>query len=419
MKILFMTSSFRGGGITSFGHEVINAYAKDNEVSVIIGSDVDAPIENNRVKKYYYSCYDLNIDNVKKILNLIDDIIKPDVIIGSNAFVLPVIARFLNDNIKIITVSHSLKYIESDVAAVAHRYVDHVIAGSVYNGQHMAKKFGIKDSHKIKVVYNFIKDHPNYKSIIQEKKERKELRIVYSGACACSKSPEIVLQTMRKLVKTDTAFKFYWMGRTTIHLSRHFPFLHLNDIRELAPKDPRIIFPGRLDTREEAENLIASANVYFAPSRREGCPMSFLEAVRVGTIAVVADFGNFNREIVEKGHFGYVFHYNDIDGIADRIVDICKNHQNYEKLYDNAYNTYLNELNYETWKARMDNLIFVEGCNHDSRQNKLSLFKLRLNITKIKWLYFQSEFERTIFEVMKVLLRFWRLKRKEFIKNNY
>jgi glycosyltransferase involved in cell wall biosynthesis len=69
--------------------------------------------------------------------------------------------------------------------------------------------------------------------------------------------------------------------------------------------------------------------------------------VRVGTIAIVADFGNFNWEIVEKGKFDYVFHYNDIDSFANRIVDICKNQQNYSELYDNSYNTFLNELNFE------------------------------------------------------------------------
>lgn len=418
MNILFMSSSFSGGGITSFGHEVAKAYSKNNEFSIIIGSDAKVPIKNDRVKKYYINCNDISIGNVKKVIDLINNTICPDVIIGSNARILPVVAQFLNDGIKIITVSHSLKYIESDVAAAAHRYVDSIIAGSEYNSQYMAKKFGIKDRGKIKVVYNFVKDHPDYVEIMHDKKQADEIRIVYSGACASSKSPEIVLQTMRKLVKTDASFKFYWMGRTKIHLSRHFSFLHLRDIRDLAPRDPRFVFPGRLATREEAEALIASANVYFAPSRREGCPMAFIEAVRVGTIAIVADFGNFNREIVEKGDFGFVIHYNDIDGFAEKILDICKNHHNYEGLYDKAYKTYLNELNYETWKKRMDELIYSGDCNHTQRSTRFSKLTLFKNIVRMKWLKFESDFERTVFEDMKVLFRMWKLKKKDFIRNN-
>jgi len=418
MKILFMSSSFQGGGITSFGHEVANAYSKDNEFSIILGSDKSVPIINNQVKKYYYNCSDTGISNAKIIINLINNTIQPDVIIGSCALILPVIARFLNDNIKIITVSHSLKYVESDVAAVAHRFVDHIIAGSIYNRQHMMQKFRIRDQKKVKVIYNFVKDHPHCLEIMESKKHAKEISIVFPGACSSSKSPEIVLQIIRKLVNTDANFKFYWMGRTMVHMSRHFPFLHVSDVKALAPKDSRIVFPGRFPTRQEAEDLIASGNIQLSPSRREGCPMSFLEAIRVGTIAIVADFGNFNREIVEKGNFGYVIHHNDIDGFANRIVDICKNPQSYSELYNNAYNTFLSELNFETWKARMDNLIYTEGCNHSPRSKKVSTLKLQMNITKIKMLNMESNFQRVLFEDIKVLLRMWKLKRRLFIRNN-
>ncbi len=418
MNILFMSSSFNGGGITSFGHEVANAYSKDNDFSIIIGSDAKVPIQNEKVKKYYYDCSDLNISNLKTIVELINNTIQPDVIIGSNARILPVIAQFLNDDIKIITVSHSLKYIESDVAAVAHPYVDHIIAGSKYNEQHMARKFGVKDKGKIKVIYNFVEDHPQYAKILESKKEAQEISIVFPGACSSSKSPEIVLQIVRKLVKTDANFKFYWMGRTMIHLSRYFPFLHVSDIKDLAPNDPRVVFPGRLSTRQEAENLISSANILLSPSRREGCPMSFLEAVRTGAIAIVADFGNFNREIVEKGHFGYVLHYNDIDGFTDRITDICKNPHNYIELYDNAYNTYLNELNFNTWKRQMDNLIYTEGCNHVQRNDKVPMIKICMNIIRLKLLIIESNIERTIFEDLKVLFRMGKLKKKAFIHDN-
>lgn len=418
MKILFLSSSFSGGGISSFAHEVANAYAKENVFSIILGNDSKVPLTIQGVNKYYINCDDLSVKNATRLIELINSNICPDVIIGSNAKILPIIAQFLNDSIKIITVSHSLKYIESDVAAMAHRYVDYIIAGSEYNGQNMARRFGVKDKSKIKVIYNFVKDHPDYLKIIEQKKQAGEISIVFPGACAPSKSPDIVLQILRKIVETDANFKFYWMGRTTIHLSRHFPFLHVRNVKDLVPNDSRIVFPGRLPTREEAETLIASGNIQLSPSRREGCPMSFLEAMRVGSMAIVADFGNFNREIVEKGSCGFVFHYNDIDGFANQIVDICKNPQDFVQFYDNAYNTFLKELSYTVWKKRMDNLIYVEGYNHVKRSEKLSLLKLRINIAKLKWMKFESDINRTLFEDIKVLLRMWRLKKIDYLRNN-
>lgn len=415
MKILFMSSSFNGGGITSFGHEVANAYSKDNEFSIIIGSDKKVPINNERVKKYYYDCTNFSVKTAKQIINLINNEIQPDVIIGSNAKVLPVIAQFLNDNISIITVSHSLKYTEADVAAMSHHYCDHIIAGSEYNLKYMAKKFGIKNRNKIKVVYNFVKDYPNREEALKGKKENEIPSIVFVGGCAPSKTPELVVQVIRKLVKTDTKFQFTWVGRTNIHLSRHFPFLHIRDVKQLMPNDPRVAFAGRLPTREDAENVLASANILLTPSRREGCPMSFLEAIRVGVIAVVADYPNFNREIVEKGGFGYVCPHKNVDAFVERITEICKNLNAFSYMYDNAYNIFKSELDFDTWKARMDELIYSSTKNHFTRSSKVSSLRLYINTIRLKLLSVESKVKLTLFEDMKVLFRMWRLKNKEFL----
>lgn len=67
---------------------------------------------------------------------------------------------------------------------------------------------------------------------------------------------------------------------------------------------------------------------------------------------------------------------------------------------------------------QMDNLIYKEGCNHSPRSKKVSMLKLRINATKIKMLNMESNFQRAFFEDIKVLLRFWKLKRRSFIRNN-
>lgn len=48
MKILLVTSSFRGGGITSYAHEVVNCFSKGNDMSVIIGDDTQLPLTDQR-----------------------------------------------------------------------------------------------------------------------------------------------------------------------------------------------------------------------------------------------------------------------------------------------------------------------------------------------------------------------------------
>lgn len=47
MKVLLVTSSFRGGGITSYAHEVVNCFSNGNDMSVIIGDDTQLPFDRS------------------------------------------------------------------------------------------------------------------------------------------------------------------------------------------------------------------------------------------------------------------------------------------------------------------------------------------------------------------------------------
>ena len=85
MKILLASSSFSGGGITCYAHEIINNYSIDNDFSVIIGNDDQNPITKEGIKVYKYNCSDISFENISRIVQLINDEIKPDVLISSCA----------------------------------------------------------------------------------------------------------------------------------------------------------------------------------------------------------------------------------------------------------------------------------------------------------------------------------------------
>ena len=158
MKILLCSSSFAGGGITSYAHELINCYSEGNEFSVLIGNDDQNPIIKDGVEVYKYDCSDISFENVSRIVQLINEKIQPDILISSCAKALSIALPYLNNDIKVITVSHSLKYIEADMAAFNYEYTDVVIALSDYNKAYLDKTFSIKDKHKVQGVYNFVKE---------------------------------------------------------------------------------------------------------------------------------------------------------------------------------------------------------------------------------------------------------------------
>lgn len=353
MKILFATSSFSGGGITTYAHEVINNYALSHDVSVLVGDDSKAPIINEKIKVYKVDCGNVSVQNAKKILTLIHEVICPDVIINSNAQIITLISPYIRADIKIVTVAHSLKYQEADVAAFNHSFVDGIVALSKSGKTYLQKRFHIKDGEKIKVIYNFVSRLPDASQIRMQKKRMEPLTIVYPGGTAAAKSPEIVLKVMKRLCQTSLDFTFYWLGIMTPTLKKIQPF---HSIKELVPLDSRIKFVGKI-AHEEAVQLIANANILFSPSRREGCPIALLEAMRVGCIALVADYDNANKEIVQDGYNGFVVRHQDVDKMAEAISKVVQHHNDYKDIYDNSYESYQKGFSYEVWKTHMDQLL--------------------------------------------------------------
>lgn len=409
MKILLASSSFGGGGITSYALELIDKYSVGNDFYVMLGSDKKYPINNKNVKVIYQNMSDISIDNLKKTVEIINNEIKPDIVINSFAKAISLIAPYLNDNIKLITVSHSLKYIEAELAGMNSKYIDNIIALSHSGKEYIKKRFSIKETNKISVIYNFVGEHPQAEEYRKRKLSNKTINIVYPGGCAGSKTPELVIRVLRELQKTNLNFRFYWMGGNYVHLSRHFPFLGVNDIRDFVKKDERIVFTGKIP-REEANEIISNANIFFSPSRREGCPMSLIEAMRVGAICIVSDFPIANKEIIKDGVNGYEIPHKNIQGFVERIKDIIENHSKYSHIYDNSYKTYYEELRYENWKKQMDDIINNPNTSHAARHKRISEAKLKFDVLKFKIRTYICKLDVTINEDIKVLISLYRFK---------
>ena len=275
MKLLLTSSSFKGGGIASYAVELINSYAEHFEMSVLIGDDSLYPLDKYGVRVYHYDMADTSEKNAREVLTLVNNEIKPDVVINSCSRLMALLTPFLNNEIKVMNVSHSLRYDEADYAGFNSEYADKVVALSGYNKEYLEQTFDCRG--KVEVVYNFVRELPNQPQLLQNKLKAKTPVIVFTGGGTAAKSPEIVFGIVSKLLKTELDFKFYWMGTTTPPFKKIQPF---KDIRAILPNDPRLIITGRIP-RDEAIQISNEANIFLTPSRREGCPMALLEAMRV------------------------------------------------------------------------------------------------------------------------------------------
>lgn len=409
MNILFASSSFGGGGMTTFGLELINALSVNNDITVILGDDSKYPIDKSKARVLYYDCKLHTIENAENVIKVINEDVKPELLIASGATLIPIIAPFLSDDIRVVTVSHSNKYLHSDYCAFNHQYLDRIIAASsVYNKEYLEKKFKITDKDKIKVIVNFVDDIENAEEIRKQKKTSKPIQIIFPGSCAAPKTPELALQIAKKLIQTDLDFKFYWTGNTQIPLSKFCSFLGLKEAKQLIPDDPRVVFTGRIPAKEDLDKLVAESHIFLAPSRREGCSMALIEALRDGDIPLVGDYLNSNRVLAKDGYCGFVLDHTNPDSFVEKIRDIIQNTQKYEHMFDNARRVYEEELTFDVWKGQIDDYAVNCHISHKPRYPNIDRKVLNKYIKQFKrleksdkWLMFFEESLKVFFYMIR------------------
>lgn len=370
--MLLVNSSFRGGGITSYAKEIISSYQgiNDNTISVVIGDDNISPIDFDNVRVDKLDCEKITKDGVLRLLNIINTL-QPDVILNSNANLMTICVPYISDKIKVISVAHSLKYSDADVAGFNAKFVDTVISLSNFSKKYLVRRFKIHDKCKVETVHNFVRATSSPYSCIESKLNGKTIIIVYPGGCSSAKAPDTVFRIVSKLIQQDLDFRFYWLGDTSLPYLHHFSE-HVELDRFIS--DPRVVFTGKV-SHELSVKIIESANIFLFPSRREGCPMSLLEAMKVGTIPIISNAKHASLEIIEDGYNGYVVKQNDINGYVARIEDIIRYHNKYRAIYTHCVDSFIKKLDFPIWKNKMDNIIFNEPLQHKARNKKFNVLR--------------------------------------------
>lgn len=402
---MFITSSFGGGGITTYAHEVINCYGKDHELSVVVGCQGDYKITSNNVHIHHLESDDLSIKNGRTLLDIVYKD-TPDVIINSNSKLASLILPYIPDDITYVSVSHSLKYTEAEIAGLNAKYADTLIALSEYGKKYLEKRFSIRDAKKVISISNF--SEPLEVDGQHTRCAYRDFQIVFSGGSSPVKSPDLVARILLILLKSDLKFQFYWVGNTNMPLNR---FSYLKDIKQLFPKDSRLHFTGRV-SRREAQMLSSTADVYIFPSRREGCPMSLLEALSGGTIPFVADYPNANREIVKEMGIGQVLSNHHPEEFVRQISILMESGKDNSQLYAEISAFYRNHYTYEVWSRKMTDLLEYKVRTHNKRVSTFSVLRfvfdraiLQFNIARSHWMALFTETLPTFFSLNRLYIK--------------
>lgn len=383
-KLLFCTSNFKtgAGGISSYAFDFIEAFHAKYEI-VIVASGL---IEKNNYKVYRCNHLDFSIVNAKKMIEIIEKE-HPDIILNSAFALLALITPYINNNIKIITISHFVNGRYAWYAGLNGKYADTIISLSTYGKDYIIKKFKIKDSHKIQVVFNFMPEiTPNYK----EKRKNKILKIVYPGGCSFAKSAEIVCKALKLLLKTNLDFEFYWLGNTKI-AGGNIKGVQTKRIENCLPKDLRIRHIGPVE-RLISKQILSDANIFLLPSRGEGFPITLIEAMRSGCIPIISNARHGSLDAITNGVNGFIVKQNNAKELIKLITNIINYHNNYFSIYENSYLYYKQNLTDTIWKQRLMNIIQMP-FNHSTRREKFNSHTyikdkfFLLYLMKKYWLY--------------------------------
>ena len=357
MNILFVTSTFElnGGGISSYAHDFFDAFKNQHRIIIVTGDNYVRDKEDKFIL-YNIDLVDLSVKNAKRLIDIIE-YENPNTVVNSNAMLLSCVSPFLSKEINLVSISHFVNGRLADIAGYNSTYLNTIISLSHYGKLYIEKKFGIRNKSKVSVVYNFLQTKVN-NEILNQKKNRKILKLVYPGGGSIHKSSDFIYILLLKLLKSDFDFEFYWLGSTLIP-GHAFSFIRMKDFNEIIPKDHRVILTGYI-RRSEAISIIEDANIFLLPSRGEGCPISLLEAMRVGTIPIVSNSKHASSEIIQDGISGYICTLKNVDEIYERIINVLKDHDSYSFIYDNSNTRFLSLHGKEKWINYMNNIMTTE-----------------------------------------------------------
>lgn len=357
MKILFCTSSFATGrgGVPSYARDFIDSFKKDYEFVVVTGGK---DINDSPCRLYYINDKDLSLENANKLFKIIQDE-KPDIIINSSCFIMSVLSPYIENNIRIISISHFVNGYYAKVAGMNSQYLDKIISLSSFGKSFIEQKYSVKEENKVVSIYNFMPPliaGPDY-----TKEQNEVINIVYPGGSNYKKSADIFLKAVLHLLKKDIKFRLYWIGNKAMPGNK-FGLSKIKSLSDILPNDERIAHLGSV-TREEAKKIMESANVFVLPSRGEGFPISLIEAMRGRCIPVISDAKHGALDIIENGINGYVTKQGDYLDLASCIENIITEHKSLSRVYEAAYQTYLQNLTMSVWTEKMGSILMSENCH--------------------------------------------------------
>jgi len=99
----------------------------------------------------------------------------------------------------------------------------------------------------------------------------------------------------------------------------------------------RVHFGGHV-TYNDLPRWYQMADIYISPSHVDGSSVSLMEALACGLPCLVSDIPG-NKEWIREGENGWLFHDDDADDLAEKILQAIKARASFKKIGESARKT--------------------------------------------------------------------------------
>ena len=223
-------------------------------------------------------------------------------------------------------------YHRSDFIAISHSTADDL------------KSIGVRN--KISVVHCGIPEMPFFK-----KEPRQKNLVAYVGRVKRYKSIDHFIKALA-IIKDKKDFEALIVGAGDAK-------------KDLINYARNLNIPIRFTdfvSEEEKYRIYSRARVIVQPSIKEGWGLTAIEAQSCGTPVVCADSPGL-REVVQDGETGFLYKYGDVNTLAQRIVELLSNDEQWQK-FSNAAKNWANGFSWDKAAASLEQILKSQS-NHE------------------------------------------------------
>lgn len=285
MKILFTTGCMNEGGAERVVANLANAFAKDNEVSIVITINDTSKYELNSDILFYSLDEDKvpknivlkNVKRMKKFKKIIK-CFKPDIIVSflPEPSYRALLLSFFNKIPVIVSVRNDPKVeYKSLKDKILMRLLYPLASGFVFQTKEAQEYFGSKIQSKSIVIPN-----PVDKRFLEKNCEgQRSNTIVTVGRLEEQKNHELLINAFSKITNEIPEYKLiiYGEGSLRERLEQQIKNLKLEE---------KVLLPG---VEKNIEEKIYNARLFVLSSNYEGMPNALMEAMALGIPSISTD----------------------------------------------------------------------------------------------------------------------------------